>query len=57
MLQKLDYCNRIVNITLLRNDTAKVITIIQHIAGFVQERRNSSMLAMELHLSCTKPSI
>ena len=25
--------------------------------GFVQERRNSSTLAMELHLSCTNPSI
>ena len=57
MLQKLGYCNRIANIILLQNDTAKMITIIQHIAGFVQERRNSSMLAMELHLSCTKPSI
>ena len=28
-----------------------------HISGLVQERRNSSALAMELCLSCTKPSI
>ena len=28
-----------------------------HINGLVQERRNSSVLAMELRLSCTKPSI
>ena len=29
----------------------------EHFDGLVQERRNSSALAMELHLSCTKPSI
>ena len=28
----------------------------QHFDGLVQERRNSSALAMELHLSCTNPS-
>ena len=28
-----------------------------HIDGFVQERHNSSVLAMELRLSCTNPSI
>ena len=28
-----------------------------HIDGLVQERHNSSALAMELHLSCTNPSI
>ena len=28
-----------------------------HIEGLVQERCNSSALAMELHLSCTNPSI
>ena len=28
-----------------------------HFDGLVQERRNSSALAMELHLSCTNPSI
>ena len=28
-----------------------------HLDGFVQERRNSSALAMELRLSCTNPSI
>ena len=27
-----------------------------HIDGLVQERRNSSALAMELRLSCTNPS-
>ena len=29
----------------------------QYIDGLVQERRNSSVLAMELRLSCTNPSI
>ena len=29
----------------------------QHTDGLVQERRNSSALAMELHLSCTNPLI
>ena len=28
-----------------------------HIDGLVQERRNSSTLAMELRISCTNPSI
>ena len=28
-----------------------------HIDGLMQERRNSSALAMELRLSCTNPSI
>ena len=28
-----------------------------HIGGLVQERRNSSALAMELRLSCTNPQI
>ena len=28
---------------------------MKNIDGLVQERRNSSALAMELHLSCTKP--
>ena len=30
---------------------------LQYIDGFVQERRNSSALALELRLSCTNPSI
>ena len=30
---------------------------LYYIDGLVQERRNSSVLAMELHLSCTNPSI
>ena len=32
-------------------------TDFTHIDGLVQKRRNSSALAMELRLSCTKPSI
>ena len=31
--------------------------IILHFDGLVQERRNSSALAMELRLSCTNPAI
>ena len=31
--------------------------LILHIDGSAQERRNSSALAMELHLSCTNPLI
>ena len=31
--------------------------LVNHIEGLVQEKRNSSALAMELRLSCTKPSI
>ena len=30
---------------------------VHHIDGLVQERRSSSALALELRLSCTKPSI
>ena len=30
---------------------------LYHIDGLVQERRNSSALAMELHVSCTDASI
>ena len=30
--------------------------LINKVNGLVQERRNSSALALELHLSCTKPS-
>ena len=29
----------------------------EYIDGYVQERCNSSALAMELHFSCTNPSI
>ena len=35
---------------------ASVVKLIPHIDGLVQERRNSSALAMELRLSCTNPS-
>ena len=31
--------------------------MVQHIDGLVQERRNSSALAMDLCLSCTDPLI
>ena len=31
--------------------------LLYHFDGLMQERRNSSALAMELRLSCTKPSI
>ena len=31
--------------------------LVTHINGFVQERCNSSALAMELHFSCTNPSM
>ena len=31
--------------------------MLQNLDGLVQERRNSSALAMELRLSCTNPSI
>ena len=33
------------------------ITSSDHVDGLVQERRNSSVLAVELHLSCTNPLI
>ena len=33
------------------------IKLNHNIDGLVQERRNSSVLAMELRLSCTNPSI
>ena len=33
------------------------VQIYGYMDGLVQERRNSSALAMELCLSCTKPSI
>ena len=36
---------------------AIVYPIHAHIDGLVQERRSSSALAMELHLSCTNPLI
>ena len=41
---------------------SKIVDILSslpyaHIEGLVQERRNSSALAMELRLSCTNPSI
>ena len=31
--------------------------LFEHIDGLMQERRNSSALAMELRLSCINPSI
>ena len=35
----------------------QTVSLTLHIDGLVQERRNSSALAMELRLSCTNPSI
>ena len=35
----------------------KQTSLTENINGLVQERRNSSVLAMELHLSCINPSI
>ena len=36
---------------------AAIMSQHQYIDGLVQERRNSSALAMELRLTCTNPSI
>ena len=43
-----------VTILTLRHDNFELPD--QQIYGLVQERHNSSALAMELHLSCTNPS-
>ena len=40
-----------------RQYMAFVLHTSSYIHGLVRERRNSSALAMELHLSCTNPSI
>ena len=34
-----------------------ITTVLHHTDGLVRERRNSSVLAMELRLSCTNQSI
>ena len=39
------------------NDEQELWPRMNHIDGLVQERRNSSALAVELHLSCTIPSL
>ena len=45
------------NNNVLRNITTTMSTItLYHIDGLVKERRISSALAVELHLSCTNPS-
>ena len=41
--------------TRLHNDWLKVLYGLVQIEGLVQERRNSSALAMELRLSCINP--
>ena len=38
-------------------DAETILAWCLHIDKLVQERRNSSALSMELHLSCTNPSI
>ena len=43
--------------SLLLNADITGYNMVLYINGLVQERRNSSALAMELHLSCTNPSI
>ena len=39
-----------------RSSATMVLTVQDQVDGLVQERRNSTALAMELHLSCTNPS-
>ena len=39
------------------NSAQQTLHMILGIDGLVQERRNSNALAMELRLSCTKPSV
>ena len=36
---------------------AEFVIFMLYVDGLVQERRNSSVLAMELRLSCTNPSM
>ena len=38
-------------------ERSSAVVVTEHIDGLVQERRNSSALAMELRLSCTNPSL
>ena len=56
--------NAVMCIARLSSDMVSVISdmpddnlVITNSDGLVQERRNSSELAMELRLSCTNPSI
>ena len=56
--------NTVMCMAKLSSDMVSVISdmsddnlVITRIDGLVQERRNSSALAMELRLSCTKPSM
>ena len=42
---------------LVKSDCFNKTVLYQYIAGLVQERRNSSALAMELRISCTNLSI
>ena len=41
----------------MKNRYIGLHTVGVHIGGLVQDRRNSSALAMELRLSCINPSI
>ena len=41
----------------MKQDFWYVFFVFFYIDGLVQERRNSSVLAIELHLSCTNPLI
>ena len=44
-------------VTKLRSNLHPFISWHHHVAGLVQERCNSNELAMDLHLSCTNPSM
>ena len=61
MIYKAWDCNKYMGVFIMTCPTVRslhcVIMISYHIAELVQERRNSSALAMELRLSCINPSI
>ena len=50
-------CHRLLKFNFVEDIVHLVLQPNQYIDGLVQERRNSSALAMELRLSCTNPSI
>ena len=45
------------SMTLLHANLSYICVVNEDIYGLMQERRNSSALAIELRLSCTSPSI
>ena len=48
-------CAEFFSCSVFRASTVDILEF--HVDGLVQERRNSSALAMELRLSCTNPLI